>query len=294
MDMMDREQQREYLLGLNDAYKSDTKQFVIWCDSQELPYSADSLVEWIGYLVYSGYLNNTVRRRFYAVRDRLKKMIELQGYPEEERLLKRYALDLKCQEIQLPKRSALAVKKTKYFTQEEIKQLVKESKPRTSLWIEFLYVTGLRIAEACNIHLRHVRQETRKIYAVRVLGKGRKERIVYINSGLRRRIRETFDGKTYLFENTAGSKYTEKRVWELLRKEGEKILGRHLTPHCLRHSFATHRIKQTGMITGVSMYLGHADISTTLGEYNSELLDPEFLANGLWGDRGRRGGRKGA
>lgn len=288
-----REEQREYLLGFDDAYTTDVRYFVAWCDGQGLPYTMESLAGLVDEMVYRGYATASIRRRFYGIKKRLRQLIEVTPYEDEDqRAIALYTLELRSRETKLPRKVSPAVKPMKFFTVEEIQQLVKESKPRTSLWIEFLYLTGLRISEAVNIRLKHLRQQSHAVYSVRVLGKGKRERTVYINSGLRRRIREAFEGEEYLFENQEQRKYSANLVWKMLRKAGEDVLGRVLTPHCLRHSFTSHRIKATGKLTGTSLYLGHSDISTTLGEYNNELLDIDEVVHSLWGDRGRPGRKK--
>lgn len=280
---------RDFLLSITDYYRSDTRIFVAWCDSQGLPYNVESLEGWIAEQRYNGYSSATVRRRFYAIKTRLRLLIHRQNITEDDRALELYNLERRCREIKLPKKAAFSVKPTKFFTLDELRKLIKQSPPRVGMWIEFLYTTGMRIDEACKIQLRNVREESKNVYSIRITGKGGKERIVYINSGLRRRLRDTFHGKRWLFETRNGTGFDERNVWRMLRKSGEEILGRVLTPHCLRHSFTAHKIRETGKITGVSLYLGHSDISTTLGEYNNELLHPEeIMEGGLWGARGAK------
>lgn len=294
MNLKNKEQERAYLGMIKDHYTSDTTLFMSWCDSQDLPYDLDSLSLWIDELRYRGYASATIRRRFYAIKTRLRLLIQAGDNSEDEKALALYNIERRSREVKLPKRATFAVKQTKFFTLDEIKKVITEAPPRVALWIEFLYITGLRIDEACKIRIRNLQQESPKIYSIRVTGKGRKERIVFINSGLRRRLRETFRGNEWLLETSKGSMYDEKNVWRMLRRAGSETLGRVLTPHCLRHSFTAHRIRETGKITGVSLYLGHADISTTLGEYNNELLHPEEIIGGLWGDKGRTARSKNA
>lgn len=281
--------EHDFILGIHDNYKSDTRLFVNYCITQDLPLNIESLDDWIQYLRYNGYSASTIKKRFYAIKTRLRLVLQTKVFENEDaRTLELYNLERKSRAMKVPRRATFNVKPTKFFTENEIKELIQKSEQKTAVMIEFLYTTGVRIAEMVNIRKRSVRQESPVVYSIRILGKGSKERIVFINSGLRRRIQDSFSGDEWLFETSTNTPYDERNVWRKLRTAGKKVLGKILTPHCLRHSFTAHKIRSTGKITGVSLYLGHSDIATTLGEYNNELLNPEELTNGLWGDRGRK------
>lgn len=277
------------VLSISDYYAPDTRLFWAFCERQDLPFSVDALEEWVRGMKYDGYAAATIRRRFYAIKTRLRLLVDLAPYQhEDQRILDRYELERRCRQIPIPNRKAFAVKPTKFFSLEEIRTLIQKTDARTALIVEFLYSTGLRISEMCSIRKRQIRQDSERVFAIRVFGKGNKERVVFINSGLRRRIEDVFHGHDFLFESERHTRLDIRNVWKKIVQEGERILGRHLTPHCLRHSFVAHKIRETGKLTGVSLYLGHSDISITLGEYNNEFLSPEELASGLWGDRGRK------
>ncbi len=277
--------------GFQDQYVTDSRLFCAFVAGQDLPLSAESLKDWIEDLRFQGYAAATIRRRYYAIRKRLRIMYQTMPFPDEDaRSVALYELERKCREIKVPRRATFAVKPTKFFSIEELRKLIRESDQKTAMIIEMLYTTGIRIAELVTIRKRNMRQESRSVYSIRVTGKGGKERIVFINTGLRRRIQDAFHGRDWLIETRTGTPYDPRNVWRMLRQAGQDVLGRVLTPHCLRHSFVAHKIRQTGKITGVSLYLGHSDISTTLGEYNNELLHPEELSSGLWGGRGEKNG----
>lgn len=282
------------LTEMQDNYTSDTRLFLNFCISQGLPLNAESLDEWLKYLKFNGYAAATIKKRFYAIKGRLKFILEHRPFEsEDERAIALYNLERRSREMNVPRRATFAIKPTKFFSKDEIRRLIREAEPRTGMMIEFLYTTGVRIAEMVGIRKRHLRQESPTVYSIRIFGKGSKERFVFINTGLRRRIQDVFHGNEWLFETRKGTPYSEKNAWRMLKKAGDEILERNLTPHCLRHSFTAHKIRETGKITGVSLYLGHSDISTTLGEYNYELLHPEELGNGLWGGKGKQNiGRK--
>jgi len=279
--------ERKILNEIQDHYTSDTSLFLDFCLSQELPLDVDSMETWLKYLRFQGYAAASIKKRFYAIKGRLKFLLENKPFEtEDERAIALYNLERKCRAMNVPRRATFAIKPTKFFSKDEIRQLITEADPRTGMMIEFLYTTGARVTEMTGIRKRNMRQESPSVYSIRLFGKGSKERFVFINTGLRRRIQDVFHGKEWLFETSNKTRYSARNVWRMFQEAGSSILERNLTPHCLRHSFTAHKIRETGKITAVSLYLGHSDIATTLGEYNYELLHPEELSNGLWGNRG--------
>lgn len=136
--------------------------------------------------------------------------------------------------------------------------------------LELIYSCGLRISEAVSLTLNRVDLETRK---VRVLGKRDKERIVPIPSGsvkllqyYRDVIRPTFlKQKTNLFFiNHFGRKVTPRSIEYLLQEKSISLnFHKHITPHKLRHSYATHMLQGGADLRSIQEMLGHANIETT-------------------------------
>ncbi len=142
---------------------------------------------------------------------------------------------------------------------------------RNRAMIELLYASGLRVSELCELQLSDLNEE---LGVVRVMGKGNKERLVpvgrsaigalaeYQRTGRPPLLRGR--GSKYLFVTSRGSRMTRQCFWTLLRKCGTKAgILRRLTPHVLRHSFATHLLEGGADLRSVQTMLGHADISTT-------------------------------
>lgn len=289
--LLQKEQIKQQLLLEPKPYNTDIRLFVSWCDEQGFDYTGEKLVEFTEYLMATGYAASTIHRRFYGCAAVLRRELEVRTFETDDlRHLALYDLERVIRKTKLPKRNTFAVKPTKYFERDEIKKLIKYSDKKTAILIEFLYTTGIRLAELINIQAAHIRKESRNIISIRIMGKRRKERIVFINSGFYSRIKHAFPGRNeYLFCRTTGNQFSQGNIREMLGKAGKDILGRTLSPHCLRHSFATHKIKETGKTTGVSHALGHSDISITLAEYNNELLSPEeYMYSGLYGKKGIR------
>lgn len=136
---------------------------------------------------------------------------------------------------------------------------------------ELLYSCGLRISEAIEILFDSVDFENSLI---RVIGKGNKERLAPIGDEAKRLLRKYIQesrpdicGKReseYLFISKKGSKLNRKSVWRLLKNYVTRTkIKKNITPHTLRHSFATHLIENGADLRSVQELLGHMDISTT-------------------------------
>jgi integrase/recombinase XerD len=142
---------------------------------------------------------------------------------------------------------------------------------RDAAMLELLYAAGLRVSELVNLKLQNVNLEAG---FVRVFGKGSKERIVPIGVHAKRKI-EYYLGhprkailknqiSPYIFVARAARPMTRQGFWKLLRRYGELAkLNKKITPHSLRHSFATHLLEGGADLRAVQEMLGHVDIATT-------------------------------
>jgi integrase/recombinase XerC len=141
---------------------------------------------------------------------------------------------------------------------------------REAFILEFLYSTGVRVSELCNVCIKDISFSDKKI---KILGKGSKERYVLFGSRLEQLLTLYLEEsrpyflKTespYLFLNDHGNQLKDRRVREildhLLQKHASKL---HISPHMLRHSFATHMLNNGADLRSVQELLGHEDLSTT-------------------------------
>jgi len=137
--------------------------------------------------------------------------------------------------------------------------------------LELLYATGMRVTELISLDLEGVDLDTG---TVRCYGKGAKERLVPIHSraveALRRYLdkgRSQFlrdDGEKALFLNPRGQRLTRQGLWLIVKQYVEQAgLGSVITPHTLRHSFATHMLNRGANLRNVQHLLGHASLATT-------------------------------
>ena len=142
---------------------------------------------------------------------------------------------------------------------------------RDKAMIELLYATGVRVSELVHLKISDV---DLSVGYIKVKGKGAKERFVPIGekavSVLKEYIekaRSKFDkkrGSPYLFLNNRGKPFSRQGFWKMLKSYAKKAgIKKRITPHIIRHSFATHLIKNGADLRSVQMMLGHSDISTT-------------------------------
>jgi len=137
--------------------------------------------------------------------------------------------------------------------------------------IELVYATGLRVSEAVGLRVSQVNLEASYLT---VLGKGGKERVVPIGTYARQRLLDYVRDvrpqllagtlSPYLFVSRRGRKLSRQGFWKRLRLGVRRAgIGGKVSPHTLRHAFATHLVEGGADLRAVQMMLGHADISTT-------------------------------
>lgn len=143
---------------------------------------------------------------------------------------------------------------------------------RDRTMLEVLYATGMRVSELINLTLERVDLNMKYIIA---FGKGSKERIVPLGSVaaefLQQYLEKVRPKLTHEERNTnivflafGGHELTRQRFWQIIRAYGRKAnINKALTPHILRHSFATHLLDNGADLRSVQELLGHSDISTT-------------------------------
>jgi integrase/recombinase XerD len=165
----------------------------------------------------------------------------------------------------------------KFLTLEEVDNLLgapDESTPlglRDAAMLELLYATGLRVSELVSLRVRDANLEAGLLSCI---GKGDKERVVPLSRSAVARLRLYLDkarpslvrgrSPAAIFLNNRGGGMTRQGFWKNLKVYGQSIgLKRPLSPHVLRHSFATHLLERGADLRSVQVMLGHSDISTT-------------------------------
>ena len=170
--------------------------------------------------------------------------------------------------VELPK---LTKKLPKVMTVSEIEKiLTNHLNDIESVILELLYGAGLRVSELVNLDVNSIELSSRY---VRCTGKGSKERIIPIGEKAKKSILKYLKDREFLLKKYKletkhflikdnGHFVTRQDVYVFIRKQGE-ILKKHISPHTLRHSFATHMLENGADLRVVQELLGHSDVSTT-------------------------------
>lgn len=164
----------------------------------------------------------------------------------------------------------------KILSEEEIEKLLDinlktDFDYRNKAMLELMYSSGLRVSEIINLNVNDIDLSNA---SVRIFGKGSKERIIPLNDYAidalnnyiltHRRSLFKHGESNYLFLNNHGNKMTRQGFFKILKKIAkEKGIKSELSPHTLRHSFATHLLKHGADLRSIQELLGHSDISTT-------------------------------
>jgi integrase/recombinase XerD len=250
-----------------EAYRRDLTQFAKWLDAQHRKalISADQ-ADIQGYLGFQFRKKTraTSVARLLSVLKRFYRYGLRQGRVKADPTLR----------IDSPK---LPRGLPKSMTEEDVESLLAAPRTDTALglrdraMLETLYASGLRVSELVALKLGQVSQD---MGVVRVVGKGSKERLVplgeeaiaWIRQYLKEARPELLGGRAGddLFVTARGAAMTRQMFWHLLRRHAAQAgLKKPISPHTLRHAFATHLLNHGADLRVVQLLLGHSDISTT-------------------------------
>ncbi|MEZ0344277.1 MAG: site-specific tyrosine recombinase XerD [Caldimicrobium sp.] len=258
---------KNYSLNTFKSYSIDIADFLEFLRKKHLSPSD------ISYSLVMAYLSDLKERGFnpFSIARRLSSLRNFLIFLKERGLIELDFFDL-LESPKLPKRLP------KVLTLEEVEKLLKApdlSNPlgyRDRTMLELLYATGLRVSELVNLKLGNINLN---LGILRIIGKGEKERIVpigevaleYLENYLEN-IRPKFvkaKSKDFVFLNRRGGPLTRQRFWQII-KNYAKAAGIDLSkisPHVLRHSFATHLLEGGADLRALQMMLGHSSLLTT-------------------------------
>jgi integrase/recombinase XerD len=142
---------------------------------------------------------------------------------------------------------------------------------RDRAMLELLYATGLRVSELINLKQSQINFNQG---VLRIVGKGDRERLIPLGDESQRWLKDFIDGPRmeillerqtdYLFPTRRGDRMTRQAFWHIIKRYAEKAgVRRKLSPHSLRHAFATHLLNRGADLRVVQLLLGHSDLSTT-------------------------------
>lgn len=251
------------------AYRADIAKYDTWLETigrDSLESTADDLESFAASLTELGLRASSRARILAAVRG-LHKFLALEGLRETDPTTK----------LRPPK---LPSRLPKALSQEQVVRLLEAAGPepddeaadrlrlRDRAIVELMYSTGARVSEVVDLDLDEVSDDG----LIRVRGKGSKERIVPVGSFAAKSLDAylvrtrpelvKLKGDSALFLNKLGGRLSRQSIWEIIQRAGSAS-GLEVSPHTLRHSFATHLIEGGADVRVVQELLGHASVSTT-------------------------------
>lgn len=250
-----------------ESYQFDLEQYRQYCQQQKInPLSDDGAKAVMGFLLKlkrEGRKPSTISRRLAALKAFYRFLVNEGQIPKDP-----------TANLESPR---LGQRLPKVLTSAEVDILLAQPRVgeptgiRDKAMLELLYATGIRVSELVSLNIDQVNLEQGY---VRCFGKGSKERIVPLGSMASRYISEYIirgrakltKGKTddALFVNQHGRRLTRQGFWKIIKKYS--VMGninKDITPHTMRHSFATHLLENGADLRSVQEMLGHADITTT-------------------------------
>jgi len=248
------------------AYRRDIEKFAAFARQRKLTTKTierGDIVDFLGSLYRRRLDSRSVARHLVTIRNFFR-FAMLEGYVEDD----------PAATIESPKfRQSLP----EFLSVEEVNRLLAQPDKltvtgvRDRAMIELMYSCGLRVSELCGLRVSDLQREEG---CLRCVGKGNKERLVPVGrqalEAVQHYLREARpellgEGSSpYLFLGQRANCMNRAGVWKLLREYGRAAgLRKSLTPHMLRHSFATHLLDRGADLRSVQLMLGHSDISTT-------------------------------
>ncbi len=251
----------------SDSYFFDLRKFqdfLLAKDKEFISFSRADIIDFIERLRDEGYSISSICRFISSIKGLCKYLI-VEGIISED----------PSENLQPPKRwerlpKALSISEVKSFLKGNL--LPKQSGPtkiRDYVMFELLYSSGLRVSELVSLKLEDVNLDAGFL---RVLGKGSKERVVPVSIRAMEMVKRYINQQrseilkkrrsSYLFVTGRGKPMTRQRFWQTIKTFGRR-LGIELSPHTMRHSFATHMLEGGADLRSLQKMLGHSDISTT-------------------------------
>ncbi len=248
-----------------EVYRRDVRKFLQHCQVRRLePTGIEraQLVDFLGQLYKQGLDARTVARQLVSLRAFYRFLLQEEAVAADP-----------TAEVASPR---VWKRLPGYLTLEEVERLLRQPDRKTPAglrdraMLELLYATGLRVSELVGLEVTDLELE---MGTLRCLGKGSKERVVPVGREAVNALREYLAAgraklarrpSSALFLSHRGRALTRQGFWKILRAYGRQAgIRSRLTPHRLRHSFATHLLERGADLRSVQLLLGHADISTT-------------------------------
>ena len=261
------------------AYKRDLNFFFEYLNKNKIEYLN---VEYDDIQKYIEELNNEGRKAA-SISRRLATLRSFYGYLLKKKLIK----SIPTNKVNTPK---VEKKVPMILTSDEVEILLAQPKSddlkgiRDKAMLEFAYATGMKVSEIINLDLKDVNLVDSYVvcnegYSKRVVPLGRisKEALVEYLDNSRPYLLKTDDEKP-LFVNVMGNRLTRQGFWKIIKQYQEQAhIEKEITPHVLRHSFATHLLQNGADMRAVQTMLGHTDIAST--QVYMKLIDDQYKEN---------------
>lgn len=250
---------KSYSKNTIETYLINFNKYSKYCENNNIDIINVEYIDLLNYLTYLKEKEHYTPKSINTIISMLKSFYNyllLDGYIENN-------------PTSLLKSPKIPKKLPNYLSEEEISKLFysidtsKNLGKRNYLLLLLLYDTGVRVSELINIRINDIDFENKTI---KIIGKGDKERLVYFTSDALAVILDYLreNNKNYLFSNQKGTPITRKEVYNIVVRCCEEAeINKHVTPHMIRHSFATHMIINDADIMSVKTILGHSNVTTT-------------------------------
>lgn len=261
------------------AYRRDLNFFFEYLNKNNMDYLK------VGYDDVQKYMEelNGEGRKAASVSRRLATLRSFYGFLLKKKLIKA----IPTNKINMPK---IEKKVPMVLTSDEVEILLSQPKSndlkgiRDKAMLEFAYATGMKVSEIINLDLKDVNLVDSYVvcnegYSKRVVPLGRisKEALVEYLDNSRPYLLKTEDEKP-LFVNIMGNRLTRQGFWKIIKQYQEQAhIDKEITPHVLRHSFATHLLQNGADMRAVQTMLGHTDIAST--QVYMKLIDDQYKEN---------------
>ena len=245
--------QKGFSLNTIKNYSIDLNDFQKFVDNKKI--DIDTIRKYLKNLYNKNYSNKTISRKVSSLKSYFK-------YAYSENFIDDNPMSL----ISNPKISKKLPNYLNYNDLEKLLNYPDTSKTyglRDALILEMLYSSGTRVSELTNIKIKDIDLANRKI---KILGKGNKERYVFYGTKCEKLLNQYLKNNEseYLFINKHGNKLNERTVRKIVDENAKKAgLALHVTPHTLRHTYATHLLNDGADLKSVGDLLGHENLSTT-------------------------------
>ena len=247
------------------SYKRDISQYENYIDKNNINFenaSEDTIKDYLNYLQQNGKKTSTVSRNLASIRSFYQYAVRAKDVKEDP-----------TENVQSPKiekriPNVLSAKEVELLLEQPVDTDLKGIRDKAML--EFAYATGMRVTEIISLNVEDINLETG--YAT--CKNGKKERTVPIGEMSLKALKDYMlnarntiikdDNEKALFVNVNGQRLTRQGFWKIIKYYKEQAhIDKDITPHVLRHSFATHLLQNGADLKSIQTMLGHSDILST-------------------------------